>query len=111
MQSQDFNSMQHDAIEYAREMQKRAFNYNEQQTKISDINHVYNNRENRNSNRNDHSRQNFSDQPGIKNMFNASGQTNRKSDNDISLILALILLLSGDGGDRMLMLALLYIMT
>lgn len=111
MQSQDFNTMQNNAIEYAREMKKRASNYNKQQNKISDINHVYNNSENRNSSRKEYSRQNFSDQSEIKNMFNPSGKSNKNPDNDISLILALILLLSGDGGDRMLMLALLYIMT
>ncbi len=40
-----------------------------------------------------------------------SGGKNGSPDNDIMLLMALLLVLSQDGGDKMLMLALLYIMT
>ena len=83
----DFNAQQEQAIQYAKEMHSKSTN---------------NNRQNPNA---------FIDSffP-VKNIMQT--QSNRKNnDNDITLILALILLLSQDGGDRMLMMALLYIMT
>lgn len=93
--------MQNNAIEYARQMQKKASDFNEKNEKISDINHIFKNEEQKSDN----------SQQGVKNIFNSANYTHSKSDNDILLILALILLLSSDGGDKMLMLALLYIMT
>lgn len=45
----------------------------------------------------------------IKNLLGFGG--NKQSDGDMLLLMALLLVLTSDGGDRMLMLALLYIMT
>ena len=44
----------------------------------------------------------------IKNILSPPG---KGADNDVMLLMALMLLLSADGGDKMLMLALMYIMT
>lgn len=93
--------MQNKAIEYARQMQKKSSSFNDDVAKISDINHIFQNEESH-TNRSQHE---------VKNIFSSSNQTRSRSDGDISLLLALILLLSSDGGDKMLMLALLYIMT
>lgn len=103
MQPQEFSNMQQKAAEYAKQMQKMASIFNDKDTKISDINHIYTNEEKNNYS----SRQN----QGFKNIFSSSNQAQSRNDNDLSLILALILLLSSDTGDKMLMLALLYIMT
>ena len=102
--------MQNDAIKYAREMQKRAADFNSTKDKISDINHIYTNKESHYEKKStDRFNNNFRNNPDIKNIF--SSNTQHKTDNDISLILALILILSVDSGDRMLIMALLYIMT
>ncbi len=95
--------MQSNAIEYAMQMQKKASAFNEKEAGISDINHIYKNEERKNCNSESGQR--------VNNMFSSSNRNGNKNDNDLSLILALILLLSSDGGDKMLMLALLYIMT
>ncbi|MCQ2485407.1 MAG: hypothetical protein MJ168_08750 [Clostridia bacterium] len=47
----------------------------------------------------------------IKNLLGFSGNNSKSGDGDMLLLMALLLVLSSDGGDRMLMLALLYIMT
>ena len=103
MQPQDFSRMQSNAIEYAMQMQKKASTFNEKEAGISDIKHIHKNEE----------RKNYSSGSGqrVNNMFSSSSNNFKKKDDDLSLILALILLLSSDGGDKMLMLALLYIMT
>ncbi|MBP3939208.1 MAG: hypothetical protein IK955_07350 [Clostridia bacterium] len=103
MQPQDFGKMQSNAIEYAMQMQKKASSFNEKENKISDINHIYKNEEKKNSGCESGRR--------VNNFFSSSNHNGNKNDNDLSLILALILLLSSDGGDKMLILALLYIMT
>ena len=93
MQPQEFDK----ATEYAREMKRMAG--------ISDINNIYKNdykSDNRANNK--HSTYN----QGVKSIFTADSSS--RNNNDFPLILALILLLSKDGGDKMLILALLYIM-
>lgn len=97
--SNDFNLMQSQAIRYAREMQQRAS-----------------------------PAQNQNCPPPLRNPSPPKPETpfckaacpvknilgmgnNDNKDNDILLLMALILVLSADGGDRMLMMALLYIMT
>lgn len=98
MQQQEFDK----ATEYLREMKRMA--------EISDINHIYkqnyNTEHSSNTNRN-----NFNTSKKTNNVFNLFNSTSSNNNNDISLILALILLLSNDGGDKMLILALLYIMS
>ncbi len=47
----------------------------------------------------------------VKNILGFGSNNSNSGDNDIMLLMALLLLLSQDGGDKMLMLALLYIMT
>lgn len=97
MQPQEINK----ATEYAREMKRMA--------EISDINHIYKQNYNSDS-RSNNNRNTYNTKQGIKDIFTSSSSGN-KNNSDISLILALILLLSSDGGDKMLILALLYIMT
>lgn len=98
MQQKEFDK----ATEYAREMKRMA--------EISDINHIYKqsfNTEHRTNN----NRNTCNANQKTKQIFNLFNSTSTNNNNDISLILALILLLSSDGGDKMLILALLYIMT
>lgn len=47
----------------------------------------------------------------IKNLLGFGGNNSKSGDGDMLLLMAILLVLSSDGGDRMLMLALLYIMT
>lgn len=96
MQQQEFDK----ATEYLREMKRMA--------EISDINHIYKNDYN-SDNCVNNKRSTYNRNQGIKSIF-ASDSSSNKS-NDFSLILALILLLSKDGGDKLLIFALLYIMT
>lgn len=95
MQPQEFDK----AAEYAREMKRMA--------EISDINHIYK----QNYNSDSRSNNNCNTNSNIKHIFNQFNSSSANSNNDISLILALIILLSSDSGDKMLILALLYIMT
>lgn len=112
MQPQGTNPILNKATEYVREMQQMADKSGLYSAGISDINHIYQ-KQNSNSNSNNYNRNNNSNNStnncaGFNNLFNISGNKNKK-DNDLTLILALILLLSRDGGDRMLIFALLYI--
>lgn len=97
MQSQDFQTMHSQAIEYAQKMHRRSTDFNNKCTDTNKTNQT-----------NDFNP--FFTNKAINSIFSANNQV-KKKDNDISLILALILLLSSDGGDRLLLLALLYIMT
>ena len=82
---EDFDSVRSEAIKYAMDMNRKSTNNN---------NTAFNNRT-RNKRLN----------------FISDSITNSKNNNDIGLIIALILLLSQDGTDMPLMLALIYIMT
>ncbi|MBP9989480.1 MAG: hypothetical protein KBT46_08275 [Ruminococcus sp.] len=82
----DFDEMQNQAVKSALEMQKRAIN-------------------------NENNRQQTPFCKGACPIKNILSPPKGEPDNDIILLLALLLMLSGDGGDRMLLLALLYIMT
>ncbi len=106
MQTQDFNTMQEQALQYAREMQQKAKSANIcQSASESQSGKSYDNFFNRqNSARNN----GFN---GINNIFSSSNHSAQSRGNDLSLILSLMLMLSSDGGDKLLMLALLYIMT
>lgn len=102
----DFESMQAQAIKYAQEMQKKSTVSTEHRVPENNVDfrkkdETYTQSYNRN-------RTGFRRQSGIKNMFNVKDE---KNDNDIMIILVLLLLLTQDGGDKMLMLALMYIMT
>lgn len=98
MQPQEFDK----AAEYAREMKRMA--------EISDINHIYKQSCNT-EHRSDNNRSTYNTNQRTGQIFNSFNSTSSNNNNDISLILALILLLSKDGGDKMLIFALLYIMT
>lgn len=100
----DFDKMQSQAIRFAQEMHKRA---EKNERKINEnVNNCHNTSDFSNRNNN---RQNFGS-GNIKSIFN-SGNIQENNSNDFSLILALMLLLSHDSGDKLLMLALLYILT
>lgn len=110
----DFNTMQNQAIRYAREMQKRAAPQHDDCPQRSEPpEHNYTNAE-RIFGKQAHQTQ---DTPfcnsacPIKNIMGIGGNTGAQGDNDIMLLMALLLVLSSDGGDRMLMMALLYIMS
>lgn len=118
---QDFNAMQAQAIQYAQEMQKKASLNNNQAN--SDNCTEQNNQQKKASfpspnevfgHRNPWSQERETpfckSACPIKNMLSSSNGK-KDNDNDIMLLMALLLLLSQDGGDKMLMLALLYIMT
>lgn len=81
---EDFDSVRSEAIKYAMDMNRKSTNNN-----TAFNNHTRNKRLN----------------------FISDSITNNKNNNDIGLIIALILLLSQDGTDMPLMLALIYIMT
>ncbi len=110
MQPQGTNPILNKATEYVREMQQMADKSGLYSAGISDINHIHQkqNSNSNNYNRNNNSNNSTNSYAGFNNLFNISGNKN-KNDNDLTLILALILLLSRDGGDRMLIFALLYI--
>ena len=97
MPANDFNVMQTQAIRFAREMQQKARQNNEPPKPPPPP------------------KQNLqNDTPFCKNacpIKNILGIGNSGGDSDMLLLMALLLVLSSDGGDRMLMLALLYIMT
>ena len=80
----DFGAMQENAISYAREMQQRA-----QKKEVP-----------KQENENPFCRSGCP----VRSIFSGG-------DSDTLLLLALLLVIASDGGDRMLMLALLYIMT
>ena len=88
IQPNDFNSMQAQAIRFAREMQQKAIPQQSEQPKESRQETPF-----------------CKNACPIKNIFGSGG------DSDIMLLMALLLVLTSDGGDKMLMLALLYIMT
>lgn len=88
IQPNDFNSMQAQAIRFAREMQQKAIPQKaKEQPKCEQETPFCKNA------------------CPVKNIFGTGG------DSDIMLLMALLLVLTSDGGDKMLMLALLYIMT
>ena len=104
----DFESMQAQAIKYAQEMQKKS-TVNTQH-RVTENNADFRKKDETctRTQSYDRNRTGFRRQSGIKNMFNVKDE---KNDNDIMIILVLLLLLTQDGGDKMLMLALMYIMT
>ncbi len=83
--NEDFDAIRSQAIQYAMDMNQKSKTYN--------------------------NRSNLNDNKYINNIFNSGTKFNNKNSGDISLILALILLLTQDGADMPLMLALIYIMT
>lgn len=111
---QDFNAMQAQAIRYAQEMQKKA-SLNTDNTNPDTLNeHNFTQSKAQFAGRNTWSQERETpfcqSACPIKNILNSSN-TKKGNDNDIMLLMALLLVLSQDGGDKMLMLALLYIMT
>ena len=100
MQQNDFYQMQNQAIRYAQEMQKRA---SPQKTPDPPKNEQFN----------QHHRERetpfCNNACPVKSILGTGG--NQQGDSDILLLMALLLVLTADGGDRMLMMALLYIMT
>lgn len=104
----DFESMQAQAIKYAQEMHKKSKNNNSYFIQTPDNNNAINKYDAEHKQSYNQSIPNHNRSSGIKNIFNAADS---KSDNDVLLILVLLLLLTQDGGDKMLMLALMYIMT
>ena len=112
MQPQDFNSMQEKALQYAREMQKKSQYESSEKSCSSMQNHGNSSEKDAKQQSVYNNNYNFSNGfGGIKNIFYSGAAHTQSSNSDIYLILSLILLLSSDGGDRLLMLALLYIMT
>ena len=99
MQTRDFQSMQSQAIDFARQMYEKSGQNRSDNTKQS------------NGFRSESKRSFNPNQQHTNNLFSFSGNCKQGSDNDISLILALIILLSKDSGDNILLLALLYIMS
>lgn len=82
---EDFDAIRSQAIQYALDMNQKSKAYD--------------------------NRSNFNNNKYVNNIFNSGTKINNKNSGDISLILALILLLTQDGADMPLMLALIYIMT
>ncbi len=115
---QDFNQMQAQAIRYAREMQQRATKPAQPEARQSlrqeNKAEAFPSPDEVFGHRNPWSQ--ARETPfckaacPVKNIL-GSGSKNSSPDNDIMLLMALLLVLSQDGGDKMLMLALLYIMT
>ena len=106
MQTQDFNSMQEKALQYAREMQQKSqatnsCNHVSETHSSKSYDNYFNSQSSAGNNK-------FN---GINNIFSSSNHSAKSKSNDLSLILSLILMLSSEGGDKLLMLALLYIMT
>ncbi len=87
----DFNSMQSQAIQFAREMQKKSIFSTEYDYKNESKVNNYTNR-------------------NIKSIM-SSTVNSKENDNDIMLIFALIIILLQDNADKMLLLALLYIIS
>ncbi|MBP3442637.1 MAG: hypothetical protein J6L62_07535 [Clostridia bacterium] len=109
MQPQDFNSMQEKALQYAREMQQKSQNYQDDQPAPDNRKSVENHRHNQRFEQNNY---NYNNSFGsIKNIFSGNNTNRQNANSDLTLILSLILMLSSDGGDRLLILALLYIMS
>ncbi len=101
--------MQEKALQYAREMQQKSRNYQNDQTVSDSRRNVDNYCHNQHSEHNTYSyNRNFG---GIKNIFSGNDTNKKTTNSDLTLILSLILMLSSDGGDRLLILALLYIMS
>ena len=84
---EDFDSIRSQAIKYALDMKQKSTN---------------------NSNTSNYQCHN---KEPINNIFNSNNKRSGKHSGDLSLILALFLLLSQDGADMPLLLALIYIMT
>ena len=105
MQPRDFQSMQAQAIDYARQMYEKSSQSTNESKFNSGTEACHSHNKYNPSGNNSHFRNNR-----INNIFSVSAD-NKGTDADISLILALILLLSKDSGDSILILALLYIMT
>ncbi len=103
--SPDFDEMQSQAIRYAQEMKKKAGAFEPNTIKE---NNEFNNIHSAFNKRTDSAYNNSGF--NIKSIFNV-GNKSDSNDNDFLLIFALILLLSHDSGDKLLMLALLYILT
>ena len=105
MQPRDFQSMQAQAIDYARQMyeksNKSTDNIGFSNSADANFNHTKNNPVGNG---------NFFRSNRINNIFSVTSNNN-SADGDMSLILALILLLSKDSGDSILILALIYIMS
>lgn len=122
IQQNDFDRMQAQAIRYARELQQKATPQNVpepprnpppaephfQPPKYPPPNEVFGHRNPWTQKR---------ETPfckaacPIKNLLGMGGTGMGQGDGDIFLLMALLLVLTSDGGDRMLMLALLYIMS
>lgn len=88
MNTNDFDSMQTEAIRFAKEMHKKA-EQNPNQTGNFETPFCR----------------------GACPVKNLLGTGKRGGDSDMILLMALMLVLTSDGGDRMLLMALLYIMT
>lgn len=105
MPQQDFNAAERQAIMRAQEMYRRATGQQEEKNEP-----VFHKQPSANS-RNDMPKQNFVSQQNrdpTKGFFgNSFGGL---FDGDMKLLIAMMLLLSGDGGDMLLLLALMYIM-
>lgn len=111
MQDREFNRMQDRAINLARDMQKRAMPLPEHRESESEHrNHQHTNAFFGNNNFTGQNNQTpfCNDACPIK---NALGMNGSRADNESMLILGLMLLLISDGGDRLLLLALIYIMS
>lgn len=110
MAENDFNAMQAQAIRYAREMQRRAMT--QQQNAPSAFPSPPPPQPEKEPHNRDFksSKEPFSSFSPISNIIN-SIFGNILKDRDAVLILALVILLAGDGADKMLILALLYIIS
>ena len=103
IQPNDFNSMQAQAIRFAREMQQKATPQQNYEPIHSLPPKHHNNTEKK------YETPFCKAACPIKNLLGMGGSSG--GDNDIMLLMALLLVLTADGGDKMLMMALLYIMT
>lgn len=104
MQSQDFQNMQAQAISYAQEMFRKS-----SQPRQNEFQNEK--KQNESERKSTYSESLFRNNIfGTNNIFRQNSNTG-SNENDFSLILALILLLSKDSGDRILIMALLYIMS
>ena len=92
--------MQNQAIRYAQEMQKRA---SPQKKSDSSTKKQFN------QNHTERETPFCNNACPVKNILGTGGK--QQDDSDILLLMALLLVLTADGGDRILMMALLYIMT
>lgn len=111
MAENDFNAMQAQAIRYAREMQRRAMPQQQNAPSAFPSPPPPPQPEKEPPNRDFKSnKEPFSLFSPISNIIN-SNFGNILKDRDAVLILALVILLAGDGADKMLILALLYIIS